>query len=52
MIESLMEIQIAYNMIDEKTPQDGTIHPLDTQYMKLNCGVNVSFITTIRVIFN
>lgn len=50
MIESLMEIQIAYNMIDEKTPKDCTVHPLDTQYIKLNCGINVSYIITVKVV--
>jgi len=42
MIESLMEIQIAYNMMDDKTPDDSTLHPLDAHYLKLNCVIDVS----------
>lgn len=37
-----MEIQIAYNMMDVKTSEDPMIHPLDTQYLKLNCAIDVS----------
>lgn len=44
MIGSLMEIQIAYDMIDVKTQEDSIVHPLDTHYLKLNCGIDVSYI--------
>lgn len=43
MIESLMEIQIAYNMMDVKTSEDSTLHPLDAHYLKLNCAIEVSY---------
>lgn len=39
-----MEIQIAYDMIDVKTQEDSIVHPLDTHYLKLNCGIDVSYI--------
>ncbi|VVC30258.1 BRCT domain,Poly(ADP-ribose) polymerase, regulatory domain,WGR domain,PADR1 domain,Poly(ADP-ribose) [Cinara cedri] len=41
MIGSLMEIQIAYNMIEVKTQEDSMVHPLDTYYLKLNCDIDV-----------
>ncbi|XP_001947212.1 poly [ADP-ribose] polymerase [Acyrthosiphon pisum] len=41
MIGSLMEIQIAYSMMDSKTSEDSMLHPLDTHYMKLNCAIDV-----------
>lgn len=44
MIESLMEIQIAYNMMEIKTTEDSMLHPLDTHYLKLNCVIDVSYI--------
>lgn len=43
MIGSLMEIQIAYSMMDSKTSEDSMLHPLDTHYMKLNCAIDVSY---------
>lgn len=43
MIESLMEIEIAYNMINIKE-EDSMVHPLDTHYLKLNCDIDVSYI--------
>lgn len=43
MIQSLMEIQIAYNMMDVKTPGDSLMHPLDNHYLKLNCAIDVSY---------
>lgn len=57
MIESLMEIQIAYNMMDVKTSEDSMIHPLDTHYLKLNCAIDVGyntidiFIATILIVY-
>lgn len=53
MIESLMEIQIAYNMIDDKSSEDPTLHPLDSQYLKLKCAidVNVFFIRDLKFVF-
>jgi len=39
-----MEIQIAYNMMDNKPAEGSMIHPLDTYYMKLNCEIDVSHI--------
>lgn len=45
MIESLLEIQIAYNMMEVKT-EDSTLHPIDTHYMKLNCSIDVIFKST------
>lgn len=42
MIESLMEIEIAYNMMDVKSSEDSMVHPLDTHYLKLNCAIDVS----------
>jgi len=47
MIQSLMEIQIAYNMMDDKTPQDSTVHPIETQYLKLNCAIDVRVILSL-----
>lgn len=44
MIESLMEIQIAYNMMDVKTSEDSMLHPLDTHYFKLNCAIDVNYL--------
>lgn len=44
MIESLMEIQIAYSMIDDKTCENPMLHPLDSHYLKLNCAIDVSYI--------
>lgn len=44
MIGSLMEIQIAYNMMDVKTAEDSVSHPLDTHYLKLNCAIDVCFV--------
>lgn len=44
MIESLMEIQIAYNMMDVKTSEDSMLHPLDTHYFKLNCAIDVYYL--------
>jgi len=39
-----MEIQIAYDMMEYKTVEKSTIHPLDTYYIKLNCKIDVSHI--------
>ncbi|XP_050521530.1 poly [ADP-ribose] polymerase [Daktulosphaira vitifoliae] len=41
MINSLMEIQIAYNMMDDNSHDNTTVHPLDTHYIKLNCAIEV-----------
>lgn len=56
MIESLMDIQIAYNMMNDKTPGDSMFHPLDTHYFKLNCAIDVSYLfilsLSLSVFFN
>lgn len=44
MIQSLMEIKTAYNMIDSKAPEDSVVHPLDSHYLKLNCAIDASYI--------
>lgn len=49
MIESLLEIQIAYNMMEVKT-EDSTLHPIDTQYMKLNCSIDVIYKILIKIV--
>jgi hypothetical protein len=51
MIESLLEIQIAYSLMEVKT-EDSTLHPIDTHYMKLNCSIDVinKYIITNRII--
>ena len=40
MIDNLLEIEIAYSMLDESNNTiEGTEHPIDTHYKKLNCGL-------------
>lgn len=50
MIGSLMEIAIAYNMIDDVTSEDSTLNPLDMHYLKLKCDIDVSHI--LLFVFN
>ncbi|XP_050442642.1 poly [ADP-ribose] polymerase [Adelges cooleyi] len=40
-ITNLMEIEIAYNMMDDKCSKDSTLHPLDSHYLKLNSVIEV-----------
>ncbi len=40
MIDNLLEIEIAYSMLDESNNTiEGTEHPIDTHYKKLKCGI-------------
>ncbi|KAJ9595723.1 hypothetical protein L9F63_013086 [Diploptera punctata] len=39
MLESLMEIEIAYNMLKTKSEGDEEMHPLDAHYKKLNTNI-------------
>jgi poly [ADP-ribose] polymerase len=41
MLDSLMEIEIAYNLLKTKSDADGDMHPLDAHYAKLNTHVEV-----------
>lgn len=51
MIQSLMEIEIAYNMMETKTSGDSTVHPLDLHYLKLNCAIDVSCVSRLTLFF-
>lgn len=40
MIDNLLEIEIAYSMLDESNNAiEGTEHPIDVHYQKLKCGL-------------
>ena len=40
MIDNLLEIEIAYSMLDESNNEiEGTEHPIDAHYKKLKCGL-------------
>ncbi|PSN54639.1 Poly [ADP-ribose] polymerase [Blattella germanica] len=41
MLESLMEIEIAYNMLKTKSEGDDEMHPIDVHYKKLNTSIEV-----------
>jgi len=41
MLDSLMEIEIAYNMLKTKSDAEGDVHPLDAHYTKLNTHIEV-----------
>uniref|UniRef100_A0A2Z5U1X2 Poly [ADP-ribose] polymerase n=1 Tax=Reticulitermes speratus TaxID=60591 RepID=A0A2Z5U1X2_9NEOP len=41
MLESLMEIEIAYSMLKTKSDAEGDVHPLDAHYAKLNTHIEV-----------
>jgi poly [ADP-ribose] polymerase len=41
MLDSLMEIEIAYNMLKTKSEADNDVHPLDAHYAKLNAHIEV-----------
>jgi hypothetical protein len=41
MLDSLMEIEIAYSMLQTKSDAEGDVHPLDAHYAKLNTHIEV-----------
>jgi len=41
MLDSLMEIEIAYSMLKTKSDSEGDVHPLDAHYAKLNTHIEV-----------
>lgn len=41
MLDSLMEIEIAYSMLKTKSDAEGDVHPLDAHYGKLNTHIEV-----------
>ena len=41
MLDSLMEIEIAYSMLKTKSDAEGDVHPLDAHYAKLNAHIEV-----------
>ena len=41
MLDSLMEIEIAYSMLKTKSDTEGGVHPLDAHYAKLNTHIEV-----------
>jgi hypothetical protein len=41
MLDSLLEIEIAYTMLKAKSEGDKSVHPLDTHYAKLNTHIEV-----------
>lgn len=41
MLDSLMEIEIAYSMLKTKSDTEGDVHPLDAHYAKLNTHIEI-----------
>jgi poly [ADP-ribose] polymerase len=41
MLDSLLEIEIAYTMLKAKSDGDSAVHPLDAHYAKLNTHIEV-----------
>lgn len=41
MLDSLLEIEIAYSMLKTKSDTEGDVHPLDAHYAKLNTLIEV-----------
>jgi hypothetical protein len=41
MLDSLLEIEIAYTMLKAKSDGDSAVHPLDAHYAKLNTQIEV-----------
>jgi poly [ADP-ribose] polymerase len=41
MLDSLLEIEIAYTMLNAKSDVDKGVHPLDAHYAKLNTHIEV-----------
>jgi poly [ADP-ribose] polymerase len=41
MLDSLLEIEIAYTMLKTKSDGDKSVHPLDAHYAKLNTHIEV-----------
>jgi poly [ADP-ribose] polymerase len=41
MLDSLMDIEIAYSLLKTKSDAKGDVHPLDAHYAKLNTQIEV-----------
>jgi poly [ADP-ribose] polymerase len=41
MLDSLLEIEIAYTMLKAGSGEDSSVHPLDAHYAKLNTHIEV-----------
>lgn len=41
MLDSLLEIEIAYSMLKTKSDAEGDVHPLDAHYAKLNTNIEI-----------
>jgi len=41
MLDSLLEIEIAYSMLKTKSDAEGDVHPLDAHFVKLNTLIEV-----------
>lgn len=41
MLESLLDLEIAYNIMKPTKTEESVVHPIDSHYMKLNTDISV-----------